>query len=143
MEYTLIIDSESEESLVLTVRERTELVDSIERLINPKQEYLLGSRDFDTFRIPIRKISCFITDNNKVYAYAGNEKYSLKQRLYQLEELLDDGFVKINQGCIINMSQVRKFETTLGGSIKVVLKNGFEDYISRRELKKVKRRFGL
>ncbi len=143
MDYTLIIDNQREESLVLTVHKRTELVDSIEKLINPKTEYLLGSRDFDTFRIPIKKASCFITDNNKVYAYAGREKYLLKQRLYQLEEILGDEFIKINQGCIVNISQVEKFETTLGGSIKVVLKNGFEDYISRRELKKVKRRFGL
>lgn len=143
MEYTLIVNSQMEESLVLTVHERTELVDSIERLINPQTEYLLGVKGYDTFRIPIKKASCFITDSSKVYVYAGKEKYLLKQRLYQLEEIVGDEFIKINQGCIVNVSQVKKFESTLGCSIKVVLKNGFEDYISRRELKKVKRRFGL
>ena len=41
------------------------------------------------------------------------------------------------------MKKVLKFETNFNVSIKVVLKNGFSDFISRRELKNVKRRIGL
>ena len=60
-----------------------------------------------------------------------------------MEELLDNSFIKINQGCIVNINKILKFDSSITGSIKVILKNGFNDYISRRELKNVKRRIGL
>ena len=60
-----------------------------------------------------------------------------------MEELLDNSFIKINQGCIVNINKILKFDSSITGSIKVILKNGFSDYISRRELKNVKRRIGL
>ena len=42
-----------------------------------------------------------------------------------------------------NVGKILRFESTISGAIKVVLKNDFSDYISRRELKNVKRRMGL
>ena len=83
------------------------------------------------------------TNDSKVYVNINNKDYLVKERLYQIEEILDDSFIKINQGCIVNVKRILKFEHSITGSIKVVLKNGFNDYISRRELKNVKRRLGL
>ena len=86
---------------------------------------------------------CFFTDNNKIYVYIGKEKYIIRLRLYQVEELCNNNFLKINRGCLVNVNKIKKFEMSFGGTISVVLTNGFKDYISRRELKNVKRRMGL
>ena len=67
----------------------------------------------------------------------------IKNRLYQIEEIVDSNFIKINQSCIANINQIKKFDATLGASLLVIFKNGHSDYISRRELKNVKRRLGL
>ncbi len=143
MDYKLIVDKEKEESLILTVRERNELVEKIEEIIGLKNDILLGYKENEILRISPSDADCFFTDNNKIYAYVGKEKYQLKVRLYQLEEMLDSNFMKINRGCLVNVKKIRKFEMSFGGTISVVLTNGFSDYISRRELKNVKRRMGL
>ncbi|MBQ6708249.1 MAG: LytTR family transcriptional regulator [Clostridia bacterium] len=143
MEYKLIIDKEKEESLILTVNERNELVEKIEELVGMKADIIHAYKDNEIFRISSGEADCFFTDNNKIYAYVGKDKYSIKLRLYQLEEILNDDFMKINRGCLVNVKKIRKFEMSFGGTISVVLTNGFSDYISRRELKNVKRRMGL
>lgn len=143
MEYRLIIDPQKEESLVLTVHERNETVEAVEKIIVNNSAYITAYGETNAVRFLINDADCYFTNGNKVFALIGSEKYFLKQRLYQIEEYLDDSFIRINQGCIIKMDEVKKFDMSLSGTIKVVLSNGFEDYISRRQLKNVKRRFGL
>ena len=143
MEYNLIIDKFSPESLVLSVHERTALVDKIEQLINPAVNEITAYGQGEILYIPLNEIFCFFTDSGKVYICTDTKKLLIKQRLCYAENIANDNFVKINQGCIINKNYVKKFQVSIGGSIKVCLKNGFEDYISRRELTKVKRSFGL
>ncbi len=143
MEYKLIIDEAADESLVLTVHERNPFVESVEKLLNTKLEYLTAYTEDEVLRIAVKDIDCFYTDSGRVCAIIGKEKYTVRYRLYALEEILDDDFVKINQGCIVKVNAVKRFEASVGGAIKIILGNGFEDYISRRELSKVKRRFGL
>ncbi len=143
MEYILNIDKNSPESLVLSVHERTALVDNIERLINPGISEITAYGQDEIFCIPMDEIYCFFTYSGKVYISTNNKKLMVKQRICNIENVANDSFIKINQGCIINKNYVKKFQVSIGGSIKVCLKNGFEDYVSRRELTKVKRSFGL
>ena len=143
MEYRLIIDKNNPESLVLSVHERTAFVDSIERMLNRGTEEITGYADDEIFCVPLDEIYCFFTDSGRVYISTDNKKFMIKQRLCNIESVINENFVKINQGCIINKNFVKKFQVSIGGAIKVCLKNGFEDYISRRELTKVKRSFGL
>jgi len=143
VDYRLIIDKEKEESLVLTVHERGEIVEKIEELIGEKTDRIYAYKEDEILPISANDADCFFTDKNKVYAHLGKEKYLLKVRLYQLEEITKNSFIKINRGCLINIRKIKKFEMSFGGTISVVLNNGFKDYISRRELQNVKRRMGL
>ena len=112
-------------------------------MINKEKFILFGFIDDDIVPLDLSNVYAIYTSDNKVYVKTKNETLLLRERLYQIEEKLTDDFIKINQGCIINLKKVLKFESNLNASIKVVLKNGFLDYISRRELKNVKRRIGL
>lgn len=143
MKYKLIIDPAAEERLDLTLHERTPLADRIEALIGESGDHLLGYRDFDVYRLAPSDIDCVYTDGDDVCAMVGGECYRLRMRLYEIEERFGDSFVRLNRGCIVRVSAIIKFESSLGGSLRAILKNGFGDYISRRELQNVKRRFGL
>ena len=67
-----------------------------------------------------------------------------KKRLYKIEEMLeDDDFIKINQSCIVNIKMIESFDASIGGALMIKLKNGYRDYISRRQIKAVKERLGL
>lgn len=143
MDYKLIIDKEKEEYLHILVHEKNYLVEKIEELIGKDKNIIIGLYDEDKYRLSVNDVSCYFTNNNKVYAIMEGKEYQIKERIYQVEELVDEDYVKINQGCIVNINQIEKFEMSIGGTIKVVLRNGFEDYISRRNLKEVKERLGI
>lgn len=143
MKYKLIIDENVEESIVITAKEKHELVNKIEKIINMTEYNLIAYSEEEIIPIDIKCVYAFFTKDSKVYVSLKDKEYVIKERLYQIEGLLDDSFVKINQGCIVKISTILKFDSSLTGSLKVILKNGFQDYISRRELKNVKRRIGL
>ncbi len=142
MEIKVIFDKASSECVTIVAHERTKLVDEIERLVSENNLELFGYKENEAERIILSDINCFISENNKTYALT-NEKFRIKQRLYQIEDMLDGNFVRINQSCIANIRQIQKVQATLGGSISVIFKNGYRDYISRRNLKNVKERLGV
>lgn len=140
--YTYIEDTE-EEKVLIYANKRTKVIDEIEALVLESQVDITGTYNDEIIKIDINEVSCFISENNKVFALIHDKRYQIKQRLYQIEEMNLNAFIKINQSCLANKKKIKKFETTIGGSLKVVFKNGYIDYISRRELKNVKQRMGL
>ena len=63
--------------------------------------------------------------------------------LMVLEILSKSLFIKINQSTVANITKIERFETSIGGSLSVRFKNGYRDYVSRRNLKKIKERMGI
>ena len=53
--------------------------------------------------------------------------------------MLPDGFIKINQSTVANISKIARFGTSFDGSLYVTFKNGYRDYVSRRQISNVKR----
>ena len=143
MKCTLIITDEHQEEVVIYARERTKLTDDIEALVIGSVTEIIGYGENQAIRLKTDEVTCFMVEDSKVYALTDKEKYQLKQRLYQLEEMLPDNFVKINQSCIANIRQSKKFDTSVSGTLVINFKNGYKDYVSRRQMKAVKERFGL
>ena len=84
------------------------------------------------------------TENGKVYARTGDGMYSLRTRMYELEERLDKNtFVRISNSEIINLKKVRAFDLSLAGTILVSLTNGTITYVSRRYVPKIKQVLGI
>lgn len=137
------IEKVDEEKVLIYANERTKLVDEIESLVLTSDVDITGTYNDEIIKININDVSCFLSENNKVFALINDKKYQIKQRLYQIEEMNLASFIKINQSCLANKKKIKKFESTIGGSLRVVFKNGYIDYIARRELKNVKERMGL
>jgi DNA-binding LytR/AlgR family response regulator len=93
--------------------------------------------------LEVPSVDCFFTRDGKVFAILEGTEYSTRLRIKQVLDMVDDSFIKVNQGCVINVRSIQKFTVSIGGALKVVLKNGFSDYVARREVKNIKRRFGL
>lgn len=142
MIFTKIKDEKRAEEIICYYHEENDIIRQIEKILSDEVS-LTGYLDDEIIKLELDKIECFITYDNKTYAYVGNKQYVVKARLYQLEELLTDSFIKINKSCIANINRIKNFKATIGGSLMVVFKNNYQDYISRRELKNVKMRMGI
>lgn len=142
MKLKIFVDKSKEEEILIYVHEKNGLVEEIERLVSENNFELIGYKDNEAQKLSLLEVNCFICENNKVFALT-DEKLAVRLRLYQIEDLLDDNFVRINQSCIANIRKIEKTQADFSGALTVVFKNGYRDYISRRNLKKVKERLGV
>ena len=143
MKCKIIIDQTQEEEVLIIAHARTSLVEEIEELVRDNAAELFGYTETEIVRLRPEEIVCFSVEDGKVFALTDTQKLRIKQRLYVLEELLDERFIKINQSCIANVKKIRKFEASFGGALTVIFKNGHRDYVSRRQMKIVKERIGF
>lgn len=146
MIFKLIIDKKGDESVTAIVHERTQLIDEIERLVlhDSVTDKIAGYYEDIIDMIDINEVESFFVEADKVYAHCGNNKtYRVKKKLYELEQVVPTGFVKISKSAIVNWSKVSKLNVQLSGTVNVVFKSGYSDYISRRCFADIKRRYGL
>ncbi len=143
MKYSVFIEPEREEEIIIYARERNRLVEKIEELIMNERDELLGYGERDIVRLDSKDVICFTVDDGKVYAITRGERLFVKQRLYQLEERFSLEFIKINQSCLVRVDKIKRFDSSIGGSLMVTLEGGYRDYVSRRQLKAVKERIGF
>lgn len=86
----------------------------------------------------------FYTDGKGVSAQTAGEIYTVRLRLYELEERLDAArFVRISNGEIINLDRVTAVDLSLAGTICMTLDGTVKAYVSRRYVKKIKETLNL
>ena len=143
MKCKTIIDKNREEEVIIFAHERNETVESIERIVSSTQLELIGYSGKSAVKLEWSEVYCFSVEDNRVYAVTEKEKLQLKLRLYQVEEMADKGFVKINHSCVANIKHIKRFDASVSGTLRVIFKNGYTEYVSRRQLNTVKERLGL
>lgn len=146
MKFFLEINKEKEPSVTVVCGGITKAVEQIEKICKTEgeeQKIIYGYCEDEIYPLQLSQITRFFTLDGKVWVSAEGKKMTVKQRIKDLEQIVDEGFLKINQGCIVNVHKIKKFDVSIGGALKIVFKDGESDYVSRRELKNVKRRFGI
>ena len=95
-------------------------------------------------RLPQGDFLRFYADGKGVSAQTGEEVYSVRLRLYELEERLDPRrFVRISNSEIINLDRVTAVDLSLTGTIRMTLDGSVQSYVSRRYVKKIKETLNL
>lgn len=146
MKFTLHIDDGCEEEIIVRAHSKTKLIEDIERLVLAEKHDtppILGYIGEDIIEIITDKVACFYIENKRLYASVMGRDPLIKMRLYEIEEMLGDDFVKINQSTVVNVKMIEKFSVSFGASLTVHLKTGRRDYVSRRQMKAVKERMGI
>lgn len=143
MKLTVFIDKEREEEVLVYAHEENALVRAIRQVTAAEDTLLVGYRGQEAIRLHPHEVCCFVVEEGRVYALVGEARWLLKCRLYQLEERLGAVFVKLNQSCLANPRHMERFDASIAGALTVTFRNGYKDYVSRRQLKLVKERLGL
>ena len=143
MKCKIIIDPSKEEEVVVYAHKPSVITERIETFVENLSSELVGYSDTSIHPLRPEEVYCFMLEEGKLYAVTGENRFRLKERLYQIESAVGDDFIKINQSCIIQVSKIEKFTASRGGALMVILKNGYQDYVARRQLKFVKERLGI
>ncbi|WP_405291291.1 LytTR family DNA-binding domain-containing protein [Methanobrevibacter sp.] len=73
-------------------------------------------------------------EDKQVKVYTENAEYLIKKPLYQVEETLNNDFVRISKTTIVNLRKIERVAPSLKGMMFIQLKNGLKDNISRKYL---------
>ena len=144
MKFRLIIDKTQEEEVCITAHARTELTDRIENLVlqHSGSDRIAAYLGNDVKMLPLHKIECITVIAGKTIAIdRTGTRYLLKQRLYEVEELLPASFIRINKSAIANENHLERFAATITGGMDAVFKCGYREYVSRRCFSSIKRRY--
>ena len=145
MKIDVTLDPALEELLikVLSPGETEELAALLERLED--RPPLTGFRDGSAVPLEAAEVLRFYGEDKEVRAQAlGGEIYTVRLRLYELEERLDrKAFVRVSHSEIVNWKRVTALDLSLSGTIRVTLEGGVATYVSRRYVKKIKEVLGI
>ena len=130
--------------IVITSRMTEELNALIKRLADDQPKMIVGVKDEIVEILEPHNIYRIYAQSGKVLAQADKGEYSLKLRLYEVEQRLDEQmFVRISNSELINLKKVKGFDLGFTGTICVTLLNGKVTYVSRRYVSKIKQVLGL
>ena len=139
------LDPALEELLVkvLSPGETEELQALLRRLEEPRR--LTGFREGSAVPLEAAEVLRFYGEDKEVRAQAlDGEVYTVRLRLYELEERLDrKAFVRVSHSEIVNWKRVTALDLSLSGTIRVTLEGGVVTYVSRRYVKKIKEVLGI
>ncbi len=143
MKCELHIDKNTDEKVLIYAHKQNKAVDEIKSFVENQDIEIVGYKETEVEKLNPNIIHCFVIEDSKIYALTDNDKLRVKLRLYVLEEMLGESFIKINQSCIANIRKIKKFDSSISGTLSVIFKNDYTDYVSRRNVKSIKERFGL
>ena len=132
------------EIIVRTAKVTEEVNEIVKRISDDKPQMLFGFREDALEILEQTEIIRIYAAAGKVYAVTQKGEYTMRLRLYELEERLDkNSFVRISNSEIINLKMAKRFDLSFAGTICVTLANGTSAYVSRRYVSKIKHILGI
>ena len=146
MRFRLVIDPDGEEEVVARVKAPSAFTDQLEAAVmaHSAADRLVGYREDEWRLLCVEEIECITVQDGKTYAvdHKGMQ-YRLKQRLYELEDILPACFIRINKSALANEKRLERFVASFNGSVDAVFRCGYREYVSRRCFAELKRRYGV
>ncbi len=130
--------------LILTNSVTEDINRIVKRLSEEAPQEICGSRDNKYEVLQQADLIRIYANAGKIFAVTAEGEYTLRLRLYEIEERLNPHhFVRISNSEIINLRQVKNFDLNFTGTICVKLSNGITTYVSRRYVSKIKKILGI
>ena len=135
MKYKLIIDKDAEEEIIAIVRAPSSLTKEIEDLVRnfSGTDFIIGYREEEMRKLSFKEIECITIIDRRVIAIDRQcNRYLLKDRLRDLENILPSYFIRINKSTLANEHHIQRFDAVFNGGVDAVFNCGYKEYVSRR-----------
>lgn len=130
--------------IIVTDKMTDEVNEIIKKISEQPPSILAGFQNSEVTVLNPDNIIRVYAANQKVYVATDSGEYTVRLRIYEIEERLYPlGFVRISSSEIINLKKVKGFDLGLSGTICVNLQNGSTAYVSRRYVAKIKQVLGI
>lgn len=138
------ISQELEEEILIRCHEVNEEINEILNKLKSENPILLGHQHDSIHRIRLSDIYYFEAVDGKVFMYCRNNVFEVKQKLYELEELVKGkNCFRASKSTILNIAKISSVYPTISGRFEAVLDNGERTVISRQYVPVLKNMLGL
>ncbi len=94
--------------------------------------------------LDFKEIEYFEAIKNEVFAIKDNEKYKIKYKLYQVEEMYEDkGFIRVSKSFVVNVRKIQSIKRYISSKYILYMNNKEELDVNRSYYKIFKERLGL
>lgn len=116
-----------------------ELTDNITKAMfilesDDSNDMLAVKKGSDIALLEFSEVFMLRVEDKQIKVYTENAEYLIKKPLYQVEETLNNDFVRISKTTIVNLRKIERVAPSLKGMMFIQLKNGLKDNISRKYL---------
>ena len=139
-----MIDKDAEEQIIAIVHAPSSLTQQIEDLVCgfSGESFIMGYRKEEMRKLPFGEIECItILDRRVIAIDTDGNRYSLKERLRDLEDILPSYFIRINKSTLANEHRIKRFDAVFSGGVDAVFGCGYREYVSRRCFAEIRRRY--
>ncbi len=114
-----------EDEVIIRCRELNSEVAEIQKALaqvaKKSQRFKCMDGNRETY-LDLEEIVFFETDGDRIIVHTKDEEYTVNMRMYELEELLPDFFVRIAKSCILNIHYVKTVNKNLTGASEITLR---------------------
>lgn len=104
---------------------------------------IAGYHNNDIHMLKVDDIFSIYAEGTKVFFQTDEEEYESKQRVYELEHLLQGDFVRITKSTLVNVSKISFIKMGALGSTLLFLENESSIPVSRTYIKELKKVLGI
>jgi len=135
-------DGEEEQILVKCHNISPDLLNVLNTL-KARDSMLIANIGNEIHRVNPLDIYYIETVDNKTFLYCKSDVYESKQKLYELEDLAINNFLRISKSVIVNLSKIKSLVPALSGRLEAVLINDEKVIISRQYVSELKANLGI
>ena len=114
-----------------------QLIDQLSQ--NMPQKLTVLDRDGCPCVVEENDVITVTSDGKQVRVLTSNGIYSAKQTLQNVEAILNGRlFLRISRFELVNLAKIRKYDFTIGGTLRIEFEGGMETWASRRYIPLIK-----
>lgn len=143
MKIQIEIDNKIKENeVIIRCSELSEEVKNIQIMLDDMLSHkkcIIFYKDDTEYYLSLEEILFFDTEETRICAHTIDNIYTVKYKLYELEELLPGYFMRISKSTILNTNHIYSITRSLSSSSKVEFQNTHKQvYVSRYYYKPLK-----
>lgn len=136
----LKIRKEQPEQVEIRCHEMTDEIMEIVTFVKSRQGQLNGIIEGKQYEIPVTDVYYIEAVDNKVFIYRAKQVYETRQKLYELEEVLQEKhFLRVSKSLLLNLMKVKSIKPALNGRFIAILHSEEEIMISRKYVPELKK----
>lgn len=146
MKIRIDIDENNVDEIIIKCKKITSEITDIQNLLKNSNKKIIFYKDNVEYYLELSNILFFETEDNFVNAHTRDNVFQTKYKLYELEKILPNSFMRVSKSTILNVQHIYSINHSITSSSVVEFTNTYKKvYVSRLYYKilkeKLERRF--